>query len=65
MICLRCNKEEFRWEENAVVEQLFRGKTIKVQTPAMVCLNCGSMFLADGMADELYKRTLNAYQNHV
>jgi uncharacterized protein with PIN domain len=55
MICLRCNNEEFKRNENALVEQEVRGKTFKVKTTVMECTKCGWQALTDGMVDEFIK----------
>lgn len=62
MVCLRCNSEEFKRNENATIEQEFRGETFKVKAPAMVCTKCGWQALAEGVVDELRKRTADAYR---
>lgn len=61
MICLLCDNEEFAVKLNAEIEQVFRGKSFKVITPAMVCIQCGWVTLGSGQLDELYKRTKDAY----
>ena len=62
MICLHCNSEKFARKENALIEQAFRGETFMVKAPAMVCTKCGWQALAEGMADELLKRTGDTYR---
>jgi predicted small metal-binding protein len=59
---MRCNSEEFKRNENALVEQEFRGELFKLKAPVMECTKCGWQALADDMADELLKRTGDAYR---
>src|SRR5438876_4143970 len=62
MICLRCNNETFTEAPNAVIEQEFKGETLKVQTPALACAKCGWITLDPAHADELRRRTADAYR---
>jgi putative zinc finger/helix-turn-helix YgiT family protein len=62
MICLRCNSEEFDVKPDTEMEQEFRGEMIKVTAPAMECVKCGWRTLALDQADELRKRTADAYR---
>jgi putative zinc finger/helix-turn-helix YgiT family protein len=62
MICLKCENEEFVLNSTAGVEQEFRGETVWVKTPVMVCKNCGWQTLAEGQLDELGRRTADAYR---
>jgi putative zinc finger/helix-turn-helix YgiT family protein len=62
MICLRCNNETFVEAPNAVIEQEFKGETLHVQTPALACSNCGWITLDPARADELRRRTADAYR---
>lgn len=61
MICLQCDSTSFATVPDAVIEQLFKGKTLFVQTPASVCLKCGWIICDNDQADELCRRTLEAY----
>jgi putative zinc finger/helix-turn-helix YgiT family protein len=62
MICLRCDNDKFVAAPDAVIEQEFKGDTLKVQTPALACCNCGWIALDADHADELRKRTADAYR---
>jgi putative zinc finger/helix-turn-helix YgiT family protein len=62
MICLKCDNEAFELQPDAVIEQEFRGESLKVKSPAMACTKCGWLALAEGQADELRKRTADEYR---
>lgn len=62
MICLQCDNEEFLPKQDAVIEQEFRGDTLRIQTPASVCSKCGWTTVDLQQADELRKRTADAYR---
>ena len=65
MICVRCENEEFALVPEAELEQDFRGETLKVAAPSMVCTKCGWTMLGPGQLDELRRRTADAYRkNH-
>ena len=62
MICLKCDNEEFLLKSDAVVVQEFKGETLAVTTPVMVCKSCGWQALEAGQMDELGRRTADAYR---
>jgi len=62
LICLRCNSEEFTPKPDAVFEQIFKGKTLKVPSPGMACQYCGYVALGANQLDELRKRTADIYR---
>jgi putative zinc finger/helix-turn-helix YgiT family protein len=62
MICLRCDNETFVAKPDAVIEQQFKGETLQVQTHASACSKCGSVTLDVTQADELRRRTADAYR---
>lgn len=62
MICLRCDNEEFKEKPEAVVEQEFRGETLKVQSPMMACTRCGWLTADVTQLEELRRRTADAYR---
>lgn len=62
MICLKCDCEEFVLQEDAEIEQEFKGKTLKIRTPVMACKNCGWQWVTSSQADELRQRTVGAYR---
>jgi putative zinc finger/helix-turn-helix YgiT family protein len=61
MICFKCSGEEFA-TQTAVIRQDFRGEQLDVNTPVSVCQACGWQTLARGQADELRKRTADAFR---
>jgi len=61
MICFTCKGEDFT-TQTAVVRQDFRGEQMDVSTPVSVCTACGWQTLGRGQADELRKRTADAYR---
>lgn len=63
MICLACNSEAFKANPSAVIEQEFRGELLTITTPAHSCLKCGFTALSMGDADELRRRTADAYRH--
>jgi len=56
MVCLRCDNEEFSTAESDI-EQEYKGKLLKVKTPASICTKCGWVTVSMEQADELVKRT--------
>jgi hypothetical protein len=62
MICLVCDNEEFVLAPKSIIEQEFKGKTLKIVTPAMACSKCGWLTIDIDQADELCRRTKTAYQ---
>lgn len=60
MICIRCDATEFV-EQNEVIKQDLGGDTISIETPASVCKMCGWVTVTPTQADELLKRTIDAY----
>jgi len=62
MICLHCNSEEFELLPDAVVEQEFRGERFTVHAPVVACKQCGSRTVADEQADEINRKTADAYR---
>jgi putative zinc finger/helix-turn-helix YgiT family protein len=63
MICLSCDNEEFRLHQNAVIEQEFKDDVFQVETPAFACTKCGRLTLDIDTADELRRRTADAYRS--
>ncbi len=61
MICFKCNCEDFA-TQSAVIRQDFRSEQLDVSTPVSVCTACGWQTLGCGQADELRKRTADAYR---
>lgn len=41
LICLRCNREDCVIKPDAIFEQVFKGETLKVESPGMICQHCG------------------------
>jgi len=62
MICLRCDSEDFVETPTAVIEQEFRGEMFRVQTTAQTCTMCGWVSVTPAQADELRRRTADAYR---
>lgn len=62
MNCLRCDSHEFTRQENAVIEQEFKGEQLTVKAPAMVCTKCGWVTVGLDQLDELRRRTADAYR---
>ena len=62
MICLRCDNEEFLLTQDAVIEQEFKGEQFEIHMPAFVCSKCGWVTVDLKQADELRKRTADAYR---
>ena len=62
MICLQCDNEEFLPKQDAVIEQEFRGEAFRIQVPALACAKCGWIAVDLQQADELRKRTADAYR---
>lgn len=61
MVCLRCDSEQFDAGESDVTQE-FKGKTLVVKTPVMICRNCGWYTIGFDQIDELRKRTQRAYE---
>lgn len=65
MICLRCDNEEFVETSDVEIEQEFRGELLKVRTAGQSCTMCGWVTVTPAQADELRRRTADAYRkNH-
>jgi putative zinc finger/helix-turn-helix YgiT family protein len=62
MICLQCDNEEFVLKQDAVIEQEFKGETFHIKMPALACAKCGWITVDTDQADELRKRTADAYR---
>lgn len=62
MICLRCDNEEFLPKQDAVIEQEFRNELFQIRMPALACAKCGWVTVDLKQADELRKRTADAYR---
>lgn len=62
MICLQCDNEEFLPKQDAVIEQEFRDEAFRIQMPALACAKCGWIAVDLQQADELRKRTADAYR---
>jgi putative zinc finger/helix-turn-helix YgiT family protein len=62
MICLRCDSEDFAETPNAVIEQEFRGELFRVESAAQTCTMCGWVTVTPTQADELRRRTADAYR---
>lgn len=65
MLCLKCNSEDFVLQNDAEIEQVFRGVNLKVKSPAMACSKCGWLALTDFQATELRSRTRDALREKV
>lgn len=63
MICLNCDNEGFSPGE-AEVPQEFKGETLMVKTPVVICTNCGWHTVGNDQIDELRRRTADAYRKH-
>lgn len=61
MICLRCDNETFKESLTEIIEQEFGGETIRVESPASLCENCGWRTLTVDQCDVLFKRTMSAF----
>jgi putative zinc finger/helix-turn-helix YgiT family protein len=61
LICLNCDSEQFAPGE-AEVRQEFRGETLMVKTPVMICLNCAWHTVGNDQIDELRRRTADTYR---
>ena len=62
MICLQCDNQEFVHKPVAVIEQVLRGETFKVETPAMACAKCGWITVTAEQVNELRRSTADAYK---
>ena len=62
MICLQCDNEVFLPKQDAVIEQEFRGEAFRIQMPALACAKCGWITVDLQQANELRKRTADAYR---
>ena len=66
MMCFQCdNEDEFDLKPDADIEQEYKGHTLWIKTPVMVCRKCGWQMLADGQLDLLLKATKKAYEEKV
>ncbi len=61
MICLRCEREEFKLKPQAVIEQQYKGEMLKVATPAMECAACGWVTIGIEQVEELLRNTKLEY----
>lgn len=61
MICLNCENERFAPGE-AEIKQEFRGETLMVKTPVVICQDCGWQTVGNDQIDELRKRTADVYR---
>ena len=61
MNCPKCNCD-IQLVENAALKQELKGEALLVHSPAWVCANCGFQILREGQADELRRRTADAYR---
>lgn len=61
MICLKCDNEQFTPGETEV-KQEFRGETLHVRTPVMLCQSCGWHTVGNDQIAELRRRTADAYR---
>jgi putative zinc finger/helix-turn-helix YgiT family protein len=61
MICLNCDNEHFEAGE-AEIKQEFRGETLMVKTPVVICQTCGWQTIGNDQIDELRKRTADTYR---
>lgn len=62
MICLQCDNEEFVAKLDAVIQQEFKGELLDVHTPALACSKCGWLTVDLDQAEELRRRTADAYR---
>ena len=62
MICLRCDNEEFVETPDVEIEQELRGELFKVRTTGQTCTMCGWVSVTPAQADELRRRTADAYR---
>src|SRR2546427_605492 len=62
MICLRCDNEEFVTKPDAVIQQEFRNERLEIQMTALACSKCGWITVDLDQADELRRRTADAYR---
>lgn len=62
MICFRCRNEEFETRHDPSVEQVFRGETFHVAGAVEACQNCGWRAVTDAQADQIVRRTVDAYR---
>ena len=61
MICFLCSCEEFNVKTDAVVVQEYKGITLEVPSPTMVCKKCGWETLGRGQVDALLSATKKCY----
>jgi len=63
MLCIKCSCEEFVVKEDAIFEQIFKGKTLMVKSPGMVCKECGWLTVGsdNGQFDILLKKVKELY----
>lgn len=61
MLCLRCHNETFSIKLDAMIEQEFKGQTVRVNSPVMACDKCGWITIGDGQVAELFRLTKEAY----
>ncbi len=62
MICIQCENEQFTEKPDAVIEQEFKGEVVKVKMVASACTKCGWTTVTLAQADELRRRTADAYR---
>jgi putative zinc finger/helix-turn-helix YgiT family protein len=62
-MCPQCGAKEKPFETGEVdILQSFHGEELTVHTDAEVCRKCGLKVLSDGQADELRRKTADAYR---
>lgn len=64
MICLRCDCEEFDIKKDAIFKQEFKGKTLWVTTPGIICRSCGRQQIGNNQVDDLVKATKKVYESY-
>ena len=62
-ICPSCEASESFVIQESEIEQEFRKETFSISTECTVCSECGFSILADGQADKLRMKTVDAYRN--
>ena len=62
MICLNCDCEEFLIKENALFKQYYKGYILFVNTPGVVCKECGWQTIGNNQIDGLIRETKKAYE---
>lgn len=62
MICLRCDNEEFVTKPDEVIRQEFRNELLEIRMSALACSKCGWVTVDLDQAEELRRRTADAYR---